>query len=230
MDFYSIGIEMRLSALLLLLITSIALNAAESGEVPKKLFDVPVGGIFNIGTGIDGAAGELPVKRFVDFSWEGRSGISYFFEPLNDYSVFEFKEYQDENSGQVRATFRLFLIPIIPEVAATDHDVDETQIDWEVVQIVWRDLRDSTVLDQVWAVDWCDSVSADLGISAEVLMNNLEFDIFICEFAADSRRLVVSSSQGRSIRLSYSADIIGSKVSAVEKRMRQLEMERIRPY
>jgi hypothetical protein len=91
-------------------------EAQELPAVPATLFGVSLGSIYEYspdGAG-DTAVGTFPVKRLVSERQSVHKGLSLYFEPLTEYTVFPFRETAQADGANRITSYRLHVFPVIP--------------------------------------------------------------------------------------------------------------------
>ncbi len=98
-----------------LLLTSSISSAEESHGVPEKLFGISLGGIYDLGSPLDNDLGNIPVKKFAGLEVFLGNGIHYYFQPKEEYKIFEYVEYVEkpEKPEDQKTSFKLYLLPVI---------------------------------------------------------------------------------------------------------------------
>jgi hypothetical protein len=93
-------------------------------------------------------------------------------------------------------SYRLQLLPVITDDIDTLEE-HEAVTEFRVVLIEWSTLaewREADSDDYSWAVDFCNSMTADLGLEPDV-RDSLQDNWHVCTFAGPEREIKVS--QGR---------------------------------
>ena len=227
---------MTFQRLSLLLLSCTVLPTATLGQgqtnVPTKLFDVELGGIYEIGDG-GNDLGTMPVSKATGTqSAFLQPGIHYYFKPLKEYPAFEYIEYPEDDSEFFRTSYLLNLLPVIPDSVERTEDLETQVISYEVTGILWQLSENNNESGNYsWAMNLCKSFSVDLGIEPSVSSHStLGPFMYECKFSDEERELTVTSWPFRILKLSYLTDIFESKNEAFEAKLRMLQMEDIRPY
>ena len=216
----------------------VALPAAVIGhsasDIPEILFDIPLGGIYDIGPHEGEDVGALPVRtikwteRPEDYGLSGPS-LGLFFEPLTSNPAYPYLE--NEDNGHVETTFRLTVLPVIPDDISSLADLDMDRLLWMISAVQWYDPKSSDPEDRKysWAKNLCKSVAADLGIEPKV-SDDPEHNSYQCDFANQERMLQIGSLGGKMLKLQYKDDVWLEMSEGVRTKIRKLEMEDTRPY
>ncbi len=205
-----------------------------ASDIPEILFDIPLGGIYDIGSHEGEDVGTLPVRTIkwtedpADYGLPGPSR-GLFFEPLTSNPAYPYLE--NQTNGHVETTFRLFVLPVIPDDASSRAEVDMDRLLWKVGAIQWYDPKSNDPEDRKygWAINLCKSVAADLGIEPKV-SDEPEYNTYQCDFANQERMLRIGSSGGKKIKLQYLDDVWLEIHDGVRTKIRKLEMDDTRPY
>jgi hypothetical protein len=213
---------MRRSVLhLFALVPTVAL--AQQGErIPEDLFGVPLGAVYRMDE--DGSH-DLPVKKVTGVQRFIGMGVHVYFEPLEDNPAFLYSEQREDGNEYFKTSHRLYMLPVLADDAAKDEVVG-----YRVALVEWSEFESEP--DQssyFWASSFCKSVAGDLGVQAEIV-DFYEESWYGCDFAGKERQLVVTSQFGKTITLSFNDEISEQMEKAIEVRVRQLEMDRVRPY
>lgn len=197
--------------------------------VPKKLFGIALGGIYNLGNE-DGDAGNLPVKKFAGMNKFLGQGVHYYFQPQVESKFFEYVEKRKKPDDKYfKTSYRLYLLPVIPSSIKTVEELEKTPLRMEVELIEWENEAKTKDDAYYWAIDLCKTIGVDIAIKPEIndFYKERHYD---CIFSDDGRKLKISSSFSRSISLSFSRNISKQKEDAVENIMRKLQVKAIKPY
>lgn len=172
-----------------------------ASDIPEILFDIPLGGIYDIGPHEGEDVGTLPVRTIKwtespeDYGLSGPN-LGLFFEPLTSNPAYPYLE--NEFNGHVETTFRLAVLPVIPDDASSLADLDMDRLLWMISAIQWYDSKSSDPEDRKysWAKNLCKSVAADLGIEPAV-SDDPEYNSYQCDFANQERMLRIGSLGGQ---------------------------------
>lgn len=234
----------------LLILGGIGTATGAEPEVPRQLFGVTLGNVYDLG--VDGGVGTLPVKRFTGLQRFLGSGIHYYFEPAKEYSAFPYIEKPDEGDDWFPTSFRLYLLPVIPPSIESSDELTSSNIAWKAVLIEWslddnapdvgeheagnydfaaglKKRKTNRHEDYLWALDLCATFKADLGIDPKII-DYRDSHFYECTFADDERVLEVSSNPVKTIQLRFSEEVYNSMEEEVENRLYQLKADKIRPY
>jgi hypothetical protein len=224
-----------------LLLTSSVSMADESRDVPKKLFGISLGGIYDLGDPDDNDLGNLPVKKFTSLEVFMGQGVHYYFQPNKEYKIFKYVEYVKKPEDHFfKTSFRLYLLPVIPSTITTNEQFNKVKLNWEVTSIQWWDypgkLSELSVDAKeklkreayYWAIDLCKTFKVDISVKPEIYNNNLDY--YECTFSHGDREFKVTNRPFKNLKLSYKDEVFNKKDEAVEKMIRKIEADEIRPY
>ena len=213
----------------LLLMSSIS-SAGESRGVPEKLFGIALGGIYDLGGPEDNDLGNIPVKKFASIQRFLGNGIHYYFQPKEEYKIFEYVEKREKPEDQYFGTsFRLYLLPVIPSTITTIEQLEKAKLNWEVTSIEWSNDAKTKEKAYYWAMNLCKTFKVDISVEPEIT-DYYGSKWYTCTFSSGDREFKVSSFYSRSIELSYKKEVFEAKNEAVEKIIRKLQADKIRPY
>lgn len=214
---------MRLIYAIIALLPGIAF--AQENRVPAELFGIRVGALYQLRE--DGSH-TMPVAKVTSVQNFGGTGIHVYFEPLVNMPEFPYVEQRAEGSEHYKTSYRLDMLPVLPDDAQAREELTEVA-DYRVVRVEWSDIDRPAKAGSdafFWAVSFCKSVAADLRIEPEI-MNHGWYE---CTFVGRDLEMAVSSQFGRNISLSFRKEISEKMKDVSESRVRQMEMDRIRPY
>ena len=196
--------------------------------VPKQLFGIELGGIYDVAD--ETKTGDLPIKKFAGMQRFLGQGIHYYFQPIIDSKAFDYVERKGKPEDRYfKTSFRLYLLPVIPSSIKSNSDFETTDIKWEVTTIEWSNKARTEEAAYYWAIDLCKTFTVDIAIEPEIT-DLYDLKLYECTFSAGDREFKVSSNHTRSIALSFDRKIFDRKNDAVEKILRKLEANEIRPY
>ena len=212
-----------------ILLTSSLSLAEESRGVPKKLFGISLGGIYKLGDPETNNFGNIPVKKITGLQKFLGEGIHCYFQPKEEYKSFEYVEKRKKPEDRFFETsFRLYLLPVIPSTIKTIEQLDLPKENWEVTAIEWSRPAKTEEKAYYWAMDLCKTFKADISVSPEIDDDHKEW--YACTFSFGDREFRVSSFLSGSVELSYKREVFEAKNEAVDKVIRKLQAEKIRPY
>lgn len=212
---------------------SMAVQAQAEADVPPALFGVQIGSIFEEyipSREIDG----LNVTRVTKIGSSGGYGYLMFFEPIEVDSLYPYIEEQRFENGFVSSagdpfetSFRLLALPVLPsgaeelESLADLESLSPRQL--EVGLVAWSDSlgagsRGSPTSRSIrydWARTVCLVVRGYVDIPPEIT-DDVDYHFYQCLFVGDTRELLISSGDQRSIQLKYKDEIIRDREQAVE--------------
>lgn len=219
--------KISLAALLLISLQSLA---EETRGVPEKLFGITLGGIYDLGNPEASNFGNMPIKKFAGMNRFLGNGIHYYFQPKDDNKFFEYVEkHEKPKEKYFKTSFRLYLLPVIPSSIKTVEQLNKTKLNWEVSTIEWS--NDAKTKDDAyyWAIDLCKTFSVDISVKPKTI-DQYDSKLYECSFATGNREYKVSSSYSRSVQLSFIREVFDKKDAAVDKAIRKLQAQEIRPY
>lgn len=213
----------------LLLIPSLSWGEAPRG-VPSKLFGIVLGGLYDIGNPEMNDLGNIPIRKFAGVNRFLGYGIHYYFQPADDNAAFEYVEKREKPEDKYfKTSFRLYLLPAIPATVKTIEQLDAAKVKMQVAIIEWS-VEPKTKDDAYyWAIDLCKTIELDILVKPKI-DNLYDSKNYTCTFSTGEREFKVSSFFSKSISLSYRRDVFDKKNKALEKTIRKLEAEKIRPY
>jgi hypothetical protein len=213
----------------LMLIPSLSRGEAPRG-VPTKLFGILLGGIYDVGNSEMNDLGNIPIRKFAGMNQFLGNGIHYYFQPVDDNKAFEYVEKRKKPEDKYFETsFRLYMLPVIPTTVKTIEQLDAAKVKMEVVTIEWSVEPKSKDDAYYWAIDLCKTIELDISVRPKI-DNFYDSKNYTCTFSAGEREFKVSSFYSKSISLSYRRDVFDKKDKALEKTLRKLRAEKIRPY
>jgi hypothetical protein len=220
-----------------LLLAGVAL-AGERREVPHELFGVPLGAIVSADPAAEDRLLGLPgieVKAAEKFLGQG---IHVYFKPSKEYAGFPYSEWSSDPSNRFpRTTFRLYLLPIIPENITTSEQLAELtnseDLEFEIALIEWRREPEGETADReaYWdARRLCATFSLDFSVKPE-FRNDWDWHKYQCDFTQGDRLFSIVGQFGATqVSVQYREEIAEGKQNALEDKFKRLELERIRPY
>lgn len=221
----------RLLLTLIVSTFSVAVAAdVEHRDVPKKLFGITLGGVYDLGDLEKKDYGDVPVKRATGINEFLGNGIHYYFQPKEASKFFKYVEKRDKPTDKYYETsFRLYLYPVIPPTIKTSKQLNESKLKWEVSLIEWSAEKTKTEKDAYfWAVNLCKTFETDISVKPEIV-DSYESNLYSCTFSGGDREFGVHSFF-QTVTLKYKQEITSKKDEAVEKVIRKLQANEIRPY
>ena len=212
--------------------------ANDLSQVPKQLFGITLGKTYTAEEHTFNQKNSLPIKKFAGLKRFLGRGIHLYFQPLNEYQAFKYSEQRkNKNDKYFETSFSLYLLPVIPKSISSLNQlkIDDKNILWEVARINWETYETQETNETVknayyWAKDLCKTFEVDLDLKPEIL--DFEDDkVYTCTFITSNRELKIESLSSLKIfSLAYSEDIFNKKSDAIEKTIRKLQANDIRPY
>ena len=201
--------------------------AEENHRFPEQLFGITLGGIYDIGEPENKDLGNIPVEKFTGITRFLGQGIHYYFKPKKQYKQFDYIEKEKKPEDHFFETsFRLYLLPIIPASVSNKKQLENTKIKWEVALIEWSSNANTKENAYWWAFNLCETFEADLSVKPKIT-DSYDKKEYQCVFSYENRAFKVSSIFSKRVELSYTQE---KKDDAVEKKMRKLQANEIRPY
>jgi len=226
-------LKMKFFVLLLLIATSVS-SANDSGGVPTELFGIELGSVVDLGDSETGDQGNVPVKKFRGVNRFMGHGVHYYFQPEQEYKAFEYIEKPKQPTDEYFETsFRLYLLPLIPASITTKKQLENARTNWEVAHIEWLVKADTEKDAYWWANNLCKTFEIDLSLEPERTdyFTGAFSPLFRCVFQSANGELTVSGEYGyKSVSLSYPDETIEEKDEAVDRILRKLDAQDIRPY
>ena len=232
----------RVMQLIMIFIFCTPIFSAHSSDhksgVPKSLFGIELGKVYDVGEDLE-SRGNLPIKIFTGANqFLSPYGFHYYFQPLKDYSAFEYIEKDKKpNEKHYRSSFHLYIYPVIPNNITTLEQHKNTPItDWKVVTIDWfgeekygddadKDYKSNAYY---WAMDMCKTFKLDLGAEPEIF-NYYEQYRYTCTFTNENREFKVEG-HPKKVSLSLNKETRDQIEDSVELFYRKIKAEDIRPY
>jgi len=204
--------------------------AEEPRGVPEALFEIKLGGVYDVGDSENKQHGNIPIKKFTGMNRFLGNGIHYYFEPKKEYKIFKYIEKRNKPEDQYYETsFRLYLLPVVPSSITTKEQLENAKLNWEVTVIEWSNDAIAKEDAYFWAIDLCKTFEVGISVKPEIT-DSFDEKWYQCIFSSGDREFKVSSSLPRSISLSYKKDVWEAKNNAVDRFIRKLKLDEIRPY
>jgi hypothetical protein len=218
-------------------LTFVSVSASVVGEprgVPRKLFEIPLGAVYELSDDPNDI-GKLPVKKGTGAKKFLGEGLHFYFQPSKEYRLFDYREAREKPEDKFFETsFSLYLLPVIPPRTKTLEELHDSGYGkWEVSHIRWISDKIKQEDAYFWAKDLCATFQADLSIEPEVIDHYGVSDSYWykCTFADKDREFSVDGNYGRkNVALSFTNEIFEQKNAVVEEKRRKLQAEEIRPY
>jgi hypothetical protein len=204
----------------------------ETPAFPKSLFDVKLGGTYNIGKGrTPYDVGNLPVTRFTAIQRPLGSGLHYFFMPLREHEDFNYIErrwYVDDEYYE--SSFRLYLLPVINKTVTLKRELENIQWDWAVMLIEWSSVVENKEDAYYWAMDLCSSMKVDLQ-RVPSIDNNVESKEYYCTFKEGDRKLEIkAAASSKFYKLSRTQMALDATNDAVDATFRKIRVNELASY
>lgn len=197
--------------------------------VPKELFGIKLGSIYNLGDGSRNSVGNLPVKKIGGVEASLTIGQHLYFQPQNTNPKFEYIENRKNASDEYfTTTYHLYLLPIIPKSTATLDELKKLKFDTaEIAQIDWsNELKDDSAA-YYWAIDMCQTFEADIGKKSES-HDDHKLELHSCTFRTEERILNLNNMGNRvSFKLKYAKEIFDKKIEEIDTRIRKIQAKEI---
>lgn len=215
---------------------SSSIIAKESQPIPGKLFGISLGGVYELGDPEKGDLGDVPVNKctaivqFRSLKHPLSHAIVYYFQPEKEYKGFEYVEMHENPEDEMfRTSFNMTLLPVIPSNISTIEELNKVDLKWQVTSIKWSLKSETEGKAYYWAYNLCEIFRADISEEPEILDSR---DMYACTFSSGDREfeLYITSGIYKNLSLSYTIKTFDEKHEAVEKKLRKLQAEDIRPY
>lgn len=214
-----------LSIFLLLAVISCG---SDTGDVPKELFGIKLGAIFDFSKITRDSVDKFPIKQFTGANQFMGNGTHFYFEPLKESAYFPYKEEKKKSDDKFYQTnYRLYLLPVIPDSIKTMDELSSSKLDMEVALIEWSDKKKNREDAYFWVSDMCKTFSADIKTKPEIL-ESYESKSYFCEFKKDNRMLKINNlMESIYFSLQYDKDFFDKKNEQVEEKIRKLKAKEI---
>lgn len=211
--------------------------AQGTAPLPTKLFGITLGSIFEIDATKDVDSKNFPIKEFRGINRFLGQGAHFYFEPLSTNSSLPYAEKKKQDSDKYyRTSYRLYLLPIVPDKAKSITEFYESIRNWEVTAITWEEIdlkreqfaidskeeKDARNADYNWAFRLCKTFEAEFVIKPKT-SDFINSNTYACKFTQDDRTFEVSSIYKKSLRLSFRRDIADKKDADITTSIRQLQ-------
>ena len=193
-------------------------QAAASESVPQSFFGIDLGRVVVYDS--KKKAPDLPLKLIrTDV---GSAGLTSYFRPTVDNPIFPFKlgkQISDRNS--LAASHDVLLTPIPPNFRVKPEQLRQVDLfTYEVTEINWTESVGRSLLstadDYQWAKQLCDAIETKMTVKPNK-GGNKELHLYSCEFEQFGRLFTIHSFHGKSMRLSYSKDIMDKKYADLKR-------------
>jgi hypothetical protein len=207
---------------------TLASCSSDAGNVPKELFGIKLGTIFDFSKISRDSVDKFPIKQFTGANQFLGNGTHFYFEPLKESKYFPYKEEKKKSDDKFYETnYRLYLLPIIPDSIKTIEELSSAKLDMEVTVIEWSDKKANEKEAFFWAKDMCQTFSADIKVKPEIL-DNFESKAYYCEFKKDNRMLKINNlMESVYFSLEYDKDFLDKKNEQLEEKVRKLKAKEI---
>jgi hypothetical protein len=202
--------------------------SSDTGDVPKELFGIKLGTIFDFSKISRDSVDKFPIKQFTGANQFMGNGTHFYFEPLKESKYFPYKEKKEKSDDKFYETnYRLYLLPVIPDSIKTIEELSTTKLDMEVTFIEWSDKKKNREDAYFWALEMCKTFKADIKTKPEIL-DNYESKTYFCEFKKDNRMLAINNMmESVYFSLRYDKDFSDKKNEQVEEKIRKLKAKEI---
>jgi hypothetical protein len=202
--------------------------SSDAGDVPKELFGIKLGTIFDFSKISRDSVDKFPIKQFTGANQFLGNGTHFYFEPLKESKYFPYKDKKKKSDDKFYETnYRLYLLPIIPDSIKTIEELSSAKLDMEVTVIEWSDKKANEQEAFFWAKDMCQTFSADIKVKPEIL-DNFESKAYYCEFKKDNRMLKINNlMESVYFSLQYDKDFLDKKNEQLEEKVRKLKAKEI---
>jgi len=214
----------------ILVVAGILFYYNKDHRIPKQLFGIKLGHIYDLGNPEEKDYGNIPIKKFLGIQQSFSIGIHYYFQPMKSYEAFKYMERKKKPTDKYfKSSFRLYLIPTTSSIDANDPKIKEKKMDWEVSLIEWSDNTKKEYAAYYWALDLCKTFTEDLSVKPKI-SDVYENKLFSCSFISRKRVFKITSFPWATVSLGYKKEIDTAKHEAVEKIFRKIRADEIRPF
>ena len=214
--------------ILILIITLLMTSCSEDvRDVPKELFNIKLGMVYDFSKMTKESVGEFPIRKFIGTeSSIGGIGTHLYFEPKTVSNFFPNKEKEVKDNFN-NSNYDLYLIPIIPSSIKTIKEITESRIEMEVALIKWSDDKKDKNESYYWAKEMCKTFTADMKTMPKI-WELAEHKDFICDFIKDNRVLTIKNiANSVYFSLGYQDDVIKKKEENIEKIINKIKAREI---
>lgn len=198
-------------------------------DVPKELFDIELGKIYNIGDGTKNSIGDLPIKKITGYESSLTIGQHIYFQPLSANKTLEYKELKNSQADEhFKTTYRLYLLPVLPKSIDSMEELGAFKFDkGEVAVIAWADKLKDEKEAYYWAKDMCETFVADIGKTTKVIENH-DLSLYSCIFEKENRVFTIHNIGSLAIfELKYGKDKLQGKIDEIENKLKKLKAKEI---
>jgi hypothetical protein len=219
---------MKKILLTLFLISTVLSCTQDVGDVPKELFGIKLGTIYDFSKVTKGDVGKFPIKNFTGANQFLGSGTHFYFEPLVESKYFPYKEKKKNKDDEYYETnYRLYLLPVIPDSIKTIEELTSSKLEMEVTVIQWSDNKKNKEESYFWTMEMCKTFSSDIKIKPEIL-DNYEKKYYFCKFKKDNRMLEINNlTDSVYFTLQYDKEFLDKKSEEVDEKVRKLKAKDI---
>ena len=215
--------------LICLFIVSLTISCSGNvGDVPKELFNIKLGTIYDFSKVTKESVGDFPIKKFTGSNQFLGNGTHFYFEPKTKNSHFPYKEIK-ENSKEnfFKTNFQLYLLPIVPSSVNSIDELDSTKFNMEVGLIMWSDFKKDSQESYLWSKNMCKTFGSSIKIIPEIF-ESFEFKNYTCKFNQDNRVLsIFNSGETINFSLQYQPDVFRKKEGDFETLINKLKVKEI---
>jgi hypothetical protein len=220
-------IFLKISVLIFL---AVSISCTEKqNAVPKELFGIKLGNIYNLGDGSRNSVGNLPIKKIGGIEASFTIGQHLYFQPLSVNPKFEYTESKKNSWDEYfTTTYRLYLLPVIPKSIESIDELKNLKFDTaEIALISWSNKLKDDSAAYYWAVDMCKTFEADIGKKSES-HDDYKLEIHSCAFRNEDRILNINNIGDLvSFELKYAKEIFDKKIDDIDSRIRKIQAKEI---
>lgn len=219
---------MKKLLLILLLLPTIISCTLAVGDVPKELFGIKLGSIYDFTKVTRESVDKFPIKQFTGSNQFLGKGTHFYFEPLKENNYFPYTEKKKkENDRFFETNYRLYLLPVIPDSIKTFEELSSSKLDMEVSVIEWSDKKKDEREAYFWVKEMCKTFSSDIKTKPETL-DNYEIKLYFCKFKKDNRLLKIDNfNDSVYFTLQYDEEYFNKKNGGVDEKVRKLKAKDI---
>lgn len=214
---------MKKILLTLFLIPTVISCSQEVGDVPKELFGIKLGTIYNFSKVTEGDVAQVPIKKFTGANRFLGNGTHFYFEPTKESKYFPYKEKKKAGDDKFFQTnYRLYLLPVIPDSIKTIEELSSAKVDVEVALIEWSDEKKNNEESYYWTMEMCKTLSSNIKTKPEIL-DNQDSKNYFCTFKQDNRMLEIQNlTNSVYFKLQYDKEFFDKQSAGVDEKIGKL--------
>jgi len=199
----------------------------EVGDVPKELFGIKLGSIYDFTKVTRESVDKFPIKQFTGSNQFLGNGTHFYFEPLKESKYFPYKDKKKTKDDKFFETnYRLYLLPVIPDSIKTIEELSTSRLDMEVSVIEWSDKKKDEKEAYFWVMEMCKTFSSDIKTKPEI--QDYDFKMYFCKFKKDNRMLEINNlNNSVYFSLVYDKEFMDKKNEQIDEKIRKLKLKDI---